>query len=409
VNFFNINLSVLVLSCAIFSTTTFAQTANPTQLTGKDKQLVVSEALSLNEYHEVSSPILSGSKTIQLETPVSYKKGDLIMVVEMKSIDANNTYEVAVVEAIAGKKLILSSGLTHSYSAENTQVLNVPEFTKVEITPSGSINSMPWNGHTGGVLAFKTKGNIINNGLISASESGIANNGGSKKGGQVYLDAEMIVGTGTIQANGQRGVYKFADAGIDGGNGGFIHLSAKSIDVPFVTALGGDGSSVGANTTAKPGNGGDGGMILVESENLTSSLEVNGGSYGTNRNKANGAVNGLDGRMTVVNKHIADGTAPTIISPSDNELVSDLQNTVVGLARPNSVVYLYDKDRVLLGSTNSDAKGNFEITTSFGTGIHTVYATYNAKEAVGMVTFEVITDLGMIPPQIETVYQVSLH
>ncbi len=66
----------------------------------------------------------------------------------------------------------LSAPLTHAYAAQVSQVIRVPEYTRVHVQKGASLRAEPWDGRTGGVLVFLATETLHNDGEISATGAG---------------------------------------------------------------------------------------------------------------------------------------------------------------------------------------------------------------------------------------------
>ncbi len=117
---------------------------------------------------------------------------------------------------------------------------------------------------------------------------------GSAGGGIVLVRAASVTGSGTITANGARGLDGDSDGGGGGGAGGTVVVATQSGSLANLTvsARGGKGGDAWPNQTHGsgcpgssncndhgPGGGGGGGAVLLSS--APAGADVSGGSYGT--------------------------------------------------------------------------------------------------------------------------------
>ncbi|WP_143195277.1 Ig-like domain-containing protein [Archangium sp. Cb G35] len=171
---------------------TFSALAEPDRFhlgTGRDGALVVSGSDTVvNRHALVRAPIAPGDTAILVEQSEGFAAGDLVMVLQTTGIvptatpgdvapvdlsrDAVGRWELARLVSVDGEFLYLSDRLLHSYAAEVSQVVRVPEFTTVDIRTGARIVAQPWNGATGGIIAFLATGTVTNEGAIDASGSG---------------------------------------------------------------------------------------------------------------------------------------------------------------------------------------------------------------------------------------------
>ncbi len=140
-------------------------------------------------------------------------------------------------------------------------------------------------------------------------------NGGSggNGGGLVFVIANQVQGTGSIQSNGNRGGNTASntttnDAAGGGGAGGTIVLRANNVaNTVTLSAVGGEGGNQfwtnpsGTNETEGPGGGGGGGYIAMTGGG-TPTRTASGGASGQNDKtfmlpfRPNGATNGSNGQ-----------------------------------------------------------------------------------------------------------------
>ncbi|WPB79306.1 Ig-like domain-containing protein [Archangium violaceum] len=185
------NLLVKILTTGVLLAALVAR-AEPDRFhlgTGRDGALVVSGSDTVvNRHALVKAPIAPGDTAIQVEQAEGIAAGDLVMVLQSTGLvpsaipgdgtpvdlshDPVGRWELARVFSVEGDILYLSDRLLYSYAAQVTQVIRVPEFTTVDIRPGAKILAQPWNGATGGIIAFLATGSITNEGAIDASGSG---------------------------------------------------------------------------------------------------------------------------------------------------------------------------------------------------------------------------------------------
>lgn len=125
---------------------------------------------------------------IPANSEAAFAPGDLIMVLQTAGLtpvpdsgtpgpfDLSNaavgTWELARVSNVSPGAINLTAPLEHSFAANATQVIKIPEYTDVTVSPGASLVAKPWDGSSGGVLAFFATGRLVNNGLISATALG---------------------------------------------------------------------------------------------------------------------------------------------------------------------------------------------------------------------------------------------
>nr|AYM52409.1 hemagglutinin [Cystobacter sp.] len=314
--------------------------------TGRDGSLIISAPGTniINSYAQVTGPLAPGDITVPVGTclgfSLCFRDGDLVMVLQTTgrvpvppsggtgAIDITNDpvgrWEFARLAAVSGTTLTLTAPLIHSYAANVTQVIRVPEYTSVSLTTTTArINASPWNGSAGGVIAFLATETVSNAGQINANAAGFrggvyvdddsgatgcsgldeaAPNGAQK--GEGIADVRYgpsHTGRGNV-ANGAGGGLCYKSGGGGGGNfgaGGVGGRSDGTIDgarlvgglggsvlvysmLNHLTPGGGGGAGHGVDGTGVPGGRG-GGIIFIRANQLTGSgtILASGGSGGS--------------------------------------------------------------------------------------------------------------------------------
>jgi len=310
---------------------------------GRNGALTVTTAGTVvNSYAPATAPLAAGDTTVLVGTPIGaptgFAAGDLVMVLQTTGIvpvpgsggttpidltnDAVGRWEFARLASVSGSTLTLTAALIHSYAANVTQVIRVPEYTTVTLTGPGRLVATPWNGSAGGVVAFLATGTVSNAGQINANLAGF-------RGGQYVDDDSGTLGcTGLDEAppsgaqkgegianvrygatqggrgnvaNGAGGGVCYKSGGGGGGNsgaGGVGGRSESSADGErlvggqggsaltydlrnHITFGGGGGAGHGADSSGVAGGRG-GGIVFIRANQLTGtgSIAASGGSAG---------------------------------------------------------------------------------------------------------------------------------
>lgn len=251
--------------------------------TGRDGALEVSQPdTRINRYAQVKAPLATGDLTIQVDSAEGFAAGDLVMVLQTTGLvpsavpgsvaalelsqDAVGRWELARLSSADGDVLSLGSALLYSYAAEVSQVIRVPELTSVHVLPGASLMAQPWNGATGGVLAFLATGTVLNEGRIDAS--GLGFRGGSPTWQEVGCSSPGGSGEGVDST--AHGIASGPENVANGGGGGTCRSRAGG---------GGGNASAGGQAGQQPlAAGGMGGTPLVYS--LLDHLTFGGGGGG---------------------------------------------------------------------------------------------------------------------------------
>ncbi|HEX8702081.1 MAG TPA: hypothetical protein VF815_24840 [Myxococcaceae bacterium] len=165
---------------------------------GRNGALRVDHPTPINHYAQVTAPVKAGNRTLRVDSLSGFEPGALIMVLQSTGMaqelnsgweaplelqtDAAGTFELARVQSASDGVLTLTEPLVNAYEALATQVVRVPEYTHVEVSASGALQAQPWDGRTGGVLAFLATGTITNHGRIEAAGMGFQGGDTSKDG-----------------------------------------------------------------------------------------------------------------------------------------------------------------------------------------------------------------------------------
>ncbi|HYH95412.1 adventurous gliding motility protein AgmC [Hyalangium sp.] len=144
--------------------------------------------VSINDATALAAPATVGGKRLSVADETAFAAGELVLVLQVHAegpapaagtpgpVDLDRSgagqWEFARLESVASGALNLTAPLTSSYSAPGSQVVRVPEYTQVHVLPSASLVAQPWNGSSGGVLAFLATDAVLNQGVISADGAG---------------------------------------------------------------------------------------------------------------------------------------------------------------------------------------------------------------------------------------------
>ncbi len=212
------------------------------------------------------------------------------------SRDPVGRWELARLLTVEANVFQLSERLIHSYAADVTQVIRVPEFTQVYIRPGARIVAQPWDGATGGIVALLATGTVTNKGSIDVSGMGFrggryvqqaasrecnapsveANRGARRGEGVDSTDFGRGSGRSNV-ANGGGGGSCLPSGGGGGGNAGPGVQGGQPLDGPRdIGGLGGVGLIYSLLDHLTLGGGGGGGSGRMPS----ASVAANGGQGG---------------------------------------------------------------------------------------------------------------------------------
>jgi uncharacterized protein (TIGR03382 family) len=515
-------LAATLCTLALGSTAALAEPDSFGLGTGRNGDLTLTTTGTniINSYAQVTGPLAPGDTSLPVGTCLpapgcSFGAGDLVMVLQTTGLvpepasgaagpldisnDPVGRWEFARLASVSGSTMGLTAPLVHSYAANVTQVIKVPEYANVSLTVTGArINALAWNGSVGGVIAFLATGTVSNAGQINANAVGfrggqfvdeptdalgcsgldepaplgaqkgegiavtrygttqtgrgnVANGAGGgvclksggggggnygaggmggrsdgnvgssrlvggmggaalvysplnrltpgggggagqgtdssgapggRGGGIIFIRANQLTGTGSIQASGGGGGSTVSDGGSGGGAGGSIYLRfVGTAACGSVSANGGVGGAVNTGRVG-PGGGGGGGRVLFQAATGgTCNLNLIGAANGNQQDPAAtdgtayGATAGGNGVPTLLTGGFVVLPTPTVGSPDAGRIINNRRPVITGTARPNTTVIIYI-DGVEAGRVTSDINGNYSFTplTDLPEGSRTVQA-----------------------------------
>ncbi|MBU0758151.1 MAG: DUF2341 domain-containing protein, partial [Nanoarchaeota archaeon] len=303
---------------------------------GSDGELNVSSPETVvNNYTYLTGNEGVGNITLTVYDASAFSEGDEILIMQVQNSSGGKAglFEIKEIDSIEGDYITLTSAIENSYysgtfdstSSTSTQIVRIPEYTNVTVNSGTSIVAKDWDGYSGGVVIFRSKGAVQIEGNINVSENGFR--GGAYKsypGGWSYgYRGEGYKGSrnsGTVTAvdsaggagdpgssghgNGAGGGGGgYADAGEDGqtsddnggadppGDGGF---GAGNANLTIIHFGGGGGTGGQHDTAGSTGPGGDGGgIVMIYSYNINGSGSIL--SYGGDAAASSGTYKGGSG------------------------------------------------------------------------------------------------------------------
>ena len=147
-------------------------------------------AFSVNTSTLLTADAAAGATTVTVAHVTGFADGDLVMLWRaagylpapasgnQSAIDLSMSgvgrYELARVSISGANQLALTAPLQNAFAATLTQVVRIPEFNNVIISPSARlVPEHAWDGSTGGIVAFFATGAVtVNGGRVSATGYG---------------------------------------------------------------------------------------------------------------------------------------------------------------------------------------------------------------------------------------------
>ncbi len=299
----------------------------------------------INTYTPVTQLLGKHTSQIKVKNTEGFSVGDKVLIMQMQGAEANysitskvdrvidyrnaGNHEFGRVTNINGNVIALERQLTLPYSVSSkVQLILVPEYSDVVV--NGELTCKPWDGETGGVLAFKAYGTVSMNANINVNGKGFrgGHNSLDKENSVLFVDqsfdyvhsaAETTTsGEGIIFSDKQASKAAIGNgggAGLSnntggagganiscGGNGGIGWVSEFSLLDNLVSKGGspleyngkrvfmGGGGGSGHTDDNETGNGGNGGgIIFISAKNLLV------GDFSISANGMNGDDGSLDG------------------------------------------------------------------------------------------------------------------
>jgi MYXO-CTERM domain-containing protein len=230
--------------------------------TGRNGNFTVPAANHVvNSYAQVTAPLAPGDTAIVVNTATGFAANDLVLVLQTTGIvpvppsggpspvdvtnDPVGRWEFARLASVAGTTMNLTEPLIYSYAGNVTQVVRVPEYATLNNAGGRTIVPQPWNGSTGGVVAFLVQNAFTNFGQIVATGRGF-------RGGVTVDDASGTTGCTGLDEPAPQGGQK--GEGIADTRYGPTHTGRGRV------ANGGGGGVCYGSGGGGGGNGGTGGQ-----------------------------------------------------------------------------------------------------------------------------------------------------
>ncbi len=300
-----------------------ANASGPNVGTGADGPLSVSSTAVVNVYTMASGA--AGTSSLTVGSTTGFAPGDEVLVHQTQGSGAGNT-EYARLASIGSGALTLSAPLTSSYAGK-AQVVRVPNYTDVTVQSGGTLTAKPWDGSSGGILAFRATGavNIRAGGRIALDGAGFRGGpGGGSQDNTTATQGEGYPGLGLLStaANGSGGGASHAGGGespsAGGGYGkrGLVGTGpnccqypsqaqgGEEVGDPAITSLffgGGGGGGHGVNDPGRPAGGAGAGAALITATSITvdGNISARGldGQTGTSTGGSHGGAGGAGGAI----------------------------------------------------------------------------------------------------------------
>jgi hypothetical protein len=299
----------------------------------------------INQYSAVSA-VNSATGELTVANPALFQPGDRVLLIQMQGaaistansaafgdISSRNgagNYEFGTICLVDGSTVTFEDNLTNTYApAGRVQLIRVPQY--IDAVVNGPLSAQPWNGTTGGVLAFEASSSLTLNADISVSGLGFR--------GGVYANGSGTCPTALSQATsyfytqasgfgGQKGegIAAYAagqeygrGAQANGGGGGNNHNSGGAGGGN--ASAGGIGSTRGNNFTFCNGsNPGIGGKTLsgIGYSSANPYIFMGGGGGVGHANNDEGQSGGDGGGIVILRTPLLTGNGRLISSNGED-------------------------------------------------------------------------------------------
>lgn len=154
----------------------------------------------INSYSAVTGFPGDCRNVITVDNPAGFIAGTQVLIIQMQGATINQSndgsygeiityngaglYEKAVIQVVDENEITLTADLVNTYDLSGkVQLVTIPQYTDVVV--GGLLTVLPWNGTTGGVLAFEASGTVTLNANISVDGVGF-------RGGQITNDPNNL-------------------------------------------------------------------------------------------------------------------------------------------------------------------------------------------------------------------------
>jgi RHS repeat-associated protein len=284
----------------------------------------------------ISGDAANGQTLLPVASVTGFLPGQEVLIHQVQGVGAG-TYEFARVSAISATALVLQQNLIHGYSSSGNsraQVIQVPQYRNLTLLTGATLTAHPWDGFTGGFIAFRVSGTLNSQGTITAA--GLGFRGAPRNNGVPGQQGEGENGLGGIACGtnglggggggsngygnppgGGGGGYstlgEYGQPGLNSG-GACVGAGGKSLGVPDLGTIhfGGGGGSGGAKGNDGPffggagGNGGGAILIYARNSSIPGSISADGqnGSPGAGGGTGSNGGGGAGGSILMVGETI---------------------------------------------------------------------------------------------------------
>ncbi len=295
--------------------------------TGRDGSLKLdsSQDVVINHYGALTASVVAGARDVVISHAALFSAGELVLLHQSTGLSpvpasgdgralslsssAVGRFEFARVEAVSASGLRLTAPLQYGYTANEAQVVSVPEYIELDVRQGNTVRAMPWDGSRGGILAALVTGRLRNDGVFTVEGMGFR--GGAfvdhpNRNGCSELDEPMARGgsyKGESLVSGRFGTASGRGNLANAGGGGNCHNSGGG-GGGHLGAGGQGGRSAPADDERDAGGLGGAPLVYLPSERL---VFGGGGGAGEGNNSA-GTSGGAGGGLMILRALEVRGT-----------------------------------------------------------------------------------------------------
>jgi hypothetical protein len=296
----------------------------------------VNSDIVINQCHSVST---ASGTSVTVSATSGLLAGDRVLVMQMQDVFATpgatitvnaagtaGQWEIVRIQSLGGN-ILTTETLSGTYRTDGNgataQACLMPEYTTVNVGPSGRIMAADWDGSTGGIVAFYANDTVTITGSIFATATGFLGGQMPPNNGADSITAEETgLGQGGGKGEGLDGTaWNKAGRGAmaNGGGGGNGHNAGGGGGGNAGAGGSGGKQSVGIGGNAHPNTPGRaGGSVLLS---LPTTVVLGGGGGTGHQNNSHAGLGGDGGGIVMMNVRELNG-AGSIVSNGDDGLIS---------------------------------------------------------------------------------------
>jgi hypothetical protein len=296
----------LLLFFVLMYVTTGAQVNAYARVTGINAAKTTLDITHLNQTHgsfAASRQVI----VLQMQDDVIANTGNNAGFGTLGTIGQAGLFEVATIQSFNSSQITLTAPLRKNYNTgpnSRVQVVSFNQLGNPDFTTNENMTAVPWNGNTGGVIAFQVNGVLQLRHSITADGAGFRGGSASNNDNLDCNDNQYITGSTDYGQKGE-GIYRINN------NNAFEHGRARILTGGGGGAGFNGGGAGGGNYTAG-GNGGPGwqcsnatgglGGIALNTHMMTGNRLFMGGGGGGGQGNNNEQTEGGNGGGIIIIK-----------------------------------------------------------------------------------------------------------